>query len=117
LEKAKKEQEDKDNAQKKAEEERKKNPHYHAYKHPKDFKQELHGTHGFKKLKGKISKDDAKSAATALEEDLEVKERDPTLMGPPSYVTLTRGPSSFHRSVRDEDSFGVHDLSPKQQET
>jgi hypothetical protein len=100
-------------AKKKAEEDKKKSPHYHPYKHPKDFKLDIHGNHGFKKLKGKATKDDAKSAATALEDDLEFKQRDPTLIGPPSFVTLTRGPSSLHKSLREEDSFGVHDLSPK----
>ena len=97
---------------KKVIEDRKKSPHYHPYKHPQNFKLHLHGNHGFKKLKGKTIKDDAKSAATALEEDIEFKKRGLDHVGPSSYMTLSRGPSSFHRSEREEDSFGVHDLSP-----
>jgi len=112
LEKEKRDKEAAEEVVKKAIEDRKKSPHYHAYKHPQNLKLHLHGNHGFKKLKGKTIKDDAKSAATALEDDIEFKKRGLDQVGPSSYMTLSRGPSSFHRSVREEDSFGVHDLSP-----
>ena len=95
--------------------ERKKSPHYHPYRHPKDFKLDLHGHHGFKKLKGK-NIDETKSAATALENDIELKQNKETeLIAHPSYLTLTRGPSSFQKTLREEDSFAVKDLSPSNQ--
>ena len=117
LDRERKDKEAAEEVKMKALEERKKSPHYHAYKHPQNFKLHLHGSHGFKILKGKKVKEDAQSAATALEDDIEFKKRGQDQVGPSSYLTLSRGPSSFHRSVREEDSFGVHDLSPKEEKS
>jgi hypothetical protein len=66
-------------------------------------------------LKGKNKNDDIKSAATALQAEFELNNKDNGILSPPSYVTLTRVPTSLHKSVKEEDSFGKLEIGPIQE--
>ena len=60
-------------------------------------------------------RDEAESAATALEDDIEEKQK--KLLGDagPSYVSIARGASSFHRSFKEEDSYRINGEEDKEE--
>ena len=80
LEKEKRDKEAAEEVVKKAIEDRKKSPHYHAYKHPQNLKLHLHGNHGFKKLKGKTIKDDANKKSSKKKKNKEYDKSNEYLM-------------------------------------
>ena len=59
-------------------------------------------------------RDEAESAATALEDDIEQKKKQLGDAGP-SYVSIARGASSFHRSFKEEDSYRINGEEDKEE--